>query len=117
MTDVNSFEQPPPPYVMYQSDEWTALYVNGRLDRVGDSYLADERLRELVGCVYIQDNAYLRGGNSRDGVAQTLDEVTAYQRVRADREARAEQLRNEAARLLQEAEGLDGRRYSVGKNA
>ena len=89
--------------------EWAALYVDGRLDRVGDSYLADERAMEILGVEIVQDNAFLRGQSTREGVAQTLPEVAAYQRERAERLARARELRLSAAEAITEAERLEGR--------
>lgn len=89
--------------------EWAALYVDGRLDRVGDAYLAEEKAFELLGVKTLQDDAFLRGQGGRDGVAQTLDEVAAYRTERDAAKARAAQLRERAAELMAEAERLAGK--------
>jgi hypothetical protein len=88
--------------------EWSALYVDGKLDRVGDHYLAEERVMELSGVTIVQDDAFLRGGDGVDRgdgktVAQTLDEVNAYAAERSERQARAKRLRERAADLVHKA--------------
>ncbi len=90
--------------------EWAALYVDGRLDRVGDAYLAEEKAFELLGVTVVQDDAFLRGQDGHDGVAQTLDEVAAFRAGRTEREAQAQEKRRQAAALLAEATALEGRR-------
>lgn len=30
------------------SEDWSALYVDGRLDKVGDHYLVDERIADFL---------------------------------------------------------------------
>ena len=97
-----------PTMVLYQgSGEWSALYVDGILDRVGDHYLADERIAELAGVEVIQSDAFLRGGESRSDVAATLFEISQYSHDRAQRDEMAEKLRAKAAELLAEAEQLE----------
>jgi hypothetical protein len=88
----------PPHMEVHEEEEWSALYVDGRLALVGGGYLADERVRELVGVVTIQDDAFMRGQKCADGVAQTLEEVEAYRTERERRRERAAELRAEAAR-------------------
>jgi hypothetical protein len=75
--------------------EWAALYVDGRLERVGDSYLAEEKAFEILGVKTVQDNAFLRGQHGRDGCAQTLDELAAYRTQRDVDRAEAARLREE----------------------
>lgn len=94
----------------HQYDDWTAVYLNGNLVRVGDSYLADEWLQSRFGVKVVQDDAFLRGGNSRDGVAQTLDELAAYRAERDERHATAARLRAEAQALLERASEMDSTR-------
>jgi hypothetical protein len=91
---------------VHTAGEWSALYFDGRLQTVGDSYHADEWIREHFGVVTVDDDAFMRGQGSRDGVAATLDQVAEYARERDARLARAAELRAEANRLLAEAEGL-----------
>jgi hypothetical protein len=101
-----------PKYVLYTGDEWSALYIDGKLDTIGDSYHSHDRIAELLGVVEHSDDAFLRGGNTREGAAHTLDELDAYvaertalrsqaaelRRQAADLEARAAQLRERAGR-------------------
>lgn len=90
------------------SGEWSALYVNGTLDRVGDHYLADERIAELAGVEIVQSDDFLCGGSTRKDVAVTLEELNAYVTDRQERIRRAEQLRQQAAALNEEAARLLG---------
>lgn len=88
---------------LHHAGDWAALYVNGVLDVVGDAYLSRERALELCGVLEVDDDAFMRGQTSRDGVARTLEEVAEYRRTRDDGLARAAQLRTEAERLLARA--------------
>jgi len=104
-----------PEVVVYEgSQEWSALFVNGERRQIGDHYLTDEAIRELFGVKTIQSDDFLLGGDGsgRDGTpppARTLAEVEAYTAERTAREVRAGELRAEAARLVAEANALDGR--------
>lgn len=91
---------------IHYADEWAALYVDGKLARVGDAYLAEERAFELLGVKIVQNDAFMRGQNQKSGVAQTLDEVAAFATEREEKRQRAAELRAEAARLLTEAGDL-----------
>lgn len=93
---------------IHYSDDWAALYVDGKLDCVGDSYIAEERALTMLGVVLITDDAFMRGQRYRDGVAGTLEEVEEFRSQRATALDKAEALRDEAARLLAEAENLEG---------
>lgn len=92
---------------IHYADDWAALYVDGKLDRVGDAYNTEERALSLAGVATVHDDAFMRGQSQRDGVAQTLDEVAAYARERDERLAVAAQKRAEAERLLAEAGELE----------
>ena len=89
------------------TQEWSALYVDGKLDRVGDTYLAHERIIELCGVNWEQSDDFMRGGDSRSDVAKTLDEVTAYTAERERREQDAQSLRAQAQALLEQAQALE----------
>ena len=91
---------------IHYAEEWAALYVDGKLERVGDSYLAEERAFELLGVKIVQDDSFLRGQTQAAGVAQTLDEVVAYSDERDEKRRRAAELRAEAERLTVEAAAL-----------
>lgn len=93
---------------IHYEEEWAALYVDGKLERVGDSYLAEERAFEILGVRTVQDDAFMRGQTSAEGVAKTLDEVEAYREDREQRTRRAAELRAQAAKLEQEARTLAG---------
>lgn len=85
---------------------WSAVYLDGKLQRVGDSYLADEWVREHFGVETVQSDDFLRGGTSRADVAPTLDDLRDYADEQAAKQARAKALRDEAARLLAEADAM-----------
>ena len=91
---------------IHEAEEWSAVYLDGVLQRVGDSYLADEWVRAHFGVTTVQDDAFMRGQNARSGVAPTLTALAQYRDERDAARAEAERLRAEAARLLAEADGL-----------
>lgn len=61
------------------SGEWAALYVDGRLEEVGDRYRSDDRIAEFLGVDEIDSDDFMLGGNDYDDVAKTLDDIKAYQ--------------------------------------
>lgn len=75
--------------VLYQGEEWSALYVDDRLLEIGDHYLVEERLLDVLGIEFIQSDDFLRGGSSREDAAKTLDEIESYQDSRDSAEAMA----------------------------
>lgn len=91
---------------IHYSDDWAALYVDGNLVTVGDSYLAEEKAFELLGVKQIQDDSFMRGQTSSDGVAVTLAAVNEYRATRDAAEAKARELREEARILLERADEL-----------
>ena len=94
---------------LHYADEWAALYVDGELDAstVGDSYIAEAKALRILGVRIVQDDAFMRGQNARDGVAKNLDEVTAYREQRERRLAEAAKLRADAQALLDQAQALE----------
>lgn len=69
--------------VRYTSDgEWSALYVDGGLDRVGDHYMIDERISKLTEIITIYSDAFFLNGDSREDVAKTLKEVIEFDKIR-----------------------------------
>ena len=92
---------------VHEAEEWSALYLDGKLVQVGDSYLADEWIRTHFGIKTVSDDAFMRGQNQREGVAQTLDEVLSYATARQEKLDRAAGLRAEAKRLEDEAKRLE----------
>jgi len=95
---------------MYQgSEDWSALYVDGKLNYVGDHYNVEERIHELVGVEIIQSDGFLLGGNYREDAAKTVEEVEAFDRAAEEVAESASNLREEAARLLALANQLEGK--------
>jgi hypothetical protein len=88
---------------IHYADEWAALYLDGKLDRVGDAYLAEEKAFGLLGVKQVQDDAFMRGQNQASGVADTLDEVAEYRRQRDEALTEAARLRAQADELLAKA--------------
>lgn len=90
--------------------EWSALYVDGRLDCVGDHYVVDERISELLGVVTEYADAFMQGGNTYDDVAPTLEEAYAYMQKQIRRSDEAETLRTQAEELLRAAREMEDQR-------
>lgn len=91
---------------IHYAGEWAALYVDGTLDIVGDSYIAEERAFGLLGVLIVQDDAFMLGQEKRDGVAATLEGVASYRAERTKRQERAAELRAQADALVAEADAL-----------
>jgi hypothetical protein len=87
--------------------EWSALYVDGRLDKVGDHYLIDERVYEIAGVTVVVDDAFMRGQKYETHVAQTIADVDAYIEARDANVRLADEKRIAAQTLLAEARRLD----------
>lgn len=86
-------------------EEWSALYVDGKLERVGDTYLIHERVYELAGVEELDGN-FLLGGKSYSDAANTIEEIKTYESAKAEKLARAAELRAEADKLTEEAKQL-----------
>lgn len=93
-------------YVRYNDEEWSALYIDGKLDTVGDAYHSDERIAALLGVEERDDSAFMQGGKNYSDVANTLDEVEAYAAKRDSKLSEAAALRARAAELEAEAASL-----------
>ena len=97
-------------YVIYQgSDDWSALYEDGKLVRVSDHYLIEEELHSRLGIEVVQSDDFLRGGNQRANAASTLTELQAYSDERQACEAEAAALEAQAAELRRRAATLTGK--------
>jgi hypothetical protein len=94
-------------YELHYEDEWAALYVDGKLVTVGDAYSSEEYAFSLLGVKQVHDNAFMRGQNGRDGVAQTLDEAAVYRAGLDEKVAEADRLRLEVNRLLSRIDELN----------
>jgi hypothetical protein len=95
---------------IHYAGDWAALYVDGRLESVGDSYLAEERALAMCGVKLVQDNAFMCGQDKREGVAPTLAEVASYREEREQRRAKAAEMREQAKVMLDKAAELESRR-------
>lgn len=96
-----------PQLTIYSDGEETeALYVDGKLDRIGDGYWVQERANELAGIEVISDDAFWRGSNDRDKAAKTIDEIHAYAADRDSKLAQADELRRQAAELEAQAAAI-----------
>lgn len=89
------------------SQEWSALYVDGKLDTVGDHYLISERLEDLLGVEVVESDAFMQGGHDRIDVAPTLELARQYEKAQELRHQRAESLREQAQALLAQADEID----------
>lgn len=99
--------------VVITAGEWSALYVDGKLDTAGDNYLADERIRELFGITNINEDdggrAVLPTGCQREDVPATLAEAQQKINEHHIRIDNAKQLREQAAAMVAEADRLEGK--------
>lgn len=87
-------------------NDWSALYVDGELETVGDHYLVDERIALLCGVELRDGDEFLLGGNSKAGVAHSLAEIDDFVNEADAKEEAADALRRQAAELLRQAEEL-----------
>jgi hypothetical protein len=99
--------EPARSFEIHYADEWAALYVDGKLVRVGNSDNTEEEALHMLGVVVIQDDAFMRGQDQRKGVAPTLGDVENYRQLRDKRRARAAELREQADQLRREADTLE----------
>lgn len=90
--------------VRYQGEgEWSALYINGKLDTFGDHYLVDERIQEIFSVEIRYGGAFLANGN----VLKSLEEIKKSAESKAQGVLRALVLREQAAKLIEEARRLE----------
>ena len=93
-----------PKFVRYSSSEdWSALYIDGKLYYVGDHYRVDERISELLGVETISSDAFMKGGNQRKDVANTLDELHNYELKIENNKEQADILRARGTALIDQA--------------
>jgi len=93
--------------ILRGSQEWSALYVNGKLAHVGDHYGTDEEAMRLAGIECESTDDFMRGGHTRADVAATLSEVEEYRSRRTLATRQAAKLRAQAADLITRAEQLE----------
>lgn len=97
--------------IHYDSNgEWAALYVDRKLDTVGEHYTVEEAAMQLAGVKQVHDSPFLQGCGRVEHAANTLDEIAAYKRRMATRETRVLRLVEERSRIDKEIERLKGER-------
>lgn len=84
--------------------EWSAVYVDGIIQHYGDTYTCDEWLHNYFGVKMVDESPWLLADGRTP--LRTLAEVHAAVDAAADAEARAAELRSQAAALLKEADEL-----------
>lgn len=65
-------------FVYYSGESWGALYQNGELVRYGDHYYLGEYFLSYLGVEEIMSEDFLRGGNTKEDVAKTLEEIDEW---------------------------------------
>lgn len=92
-----------------EDGEWSALYIDGKLDSFGDSYQQEERIQNLFGVKVVQDSPWLLGGNGRNREpAQTVEDIETYRSAaKEDRLDAAAKLREKADELVRAARDLE----------
>jgi hypothetical protein len=88
------------------SGEWSALYVDGKLIRVGDTPNVEETLYEILRIKQVWGDDFMRGQTARAGVANTPQEALEYRRDREARDAQAQSLLTQAEALVAQAKAL-----------
>lgn len=99
------------------TQEWSSLYLRGKLHTVGDTYLIWEALTQILEIPNEQSDDFLRGGYARTDVASTLDEIEVYRDEKFDLETRADELEAHARELEDEAEQLRREAEEIRDNA
>ncbi len=85
--------------------EWAGLYLNGELQKYGDSYLCDEWLYERFGVELVYDSPWLIDDRTpRRTVAEINEAAEEIHR----RKTEAAELRKQAAELEKRAKALGG---------
>jgi hypothetical protein len=101
-----SDEKPLGAIEFHRSGEWTGVYLDGKLVRYGDHYLADEWLAERAGVTIIDSDDWLPDGRTPLG---TLEEVAAEGARRERLIQEAKDRRDRAAALIADAERLEAK--------
>lgn len=89
------------------SDDWSALYIDGKLDMVGDHYLIDERISSLMKVTVIDSDSFMLGRNFEYEVARTLNEIEKFDKVEKAKAAQKQLLLDQAKLLIEQAKSLD----------
>lgn len=95
-------------FVRYELGEWSALYQDGKLVVVGDSYHSDEYLSQFLNVEtrYNGDDVFLGKEAYRENVSLTLEKVEDFEKQKREKELRAQELSEKAKILEAEAQRL-----------
>lgn len=88
------------------SEDWSALYIDGKLDTVADHYLVDERISQLLGVKTVSSDNFMRGGTQRKDVAETIDEIGEYVIAHLEKARQIRELDAKKAELEEEIQRL-----------
>jgi hypothetical protein len=91
-----------------RSGDWTMVYLNGFLVQAGDHYHADEWLQARAGVEVVDDEAGLCIPDGHNAI-RSLAEVEEAEARQAARAKEADALRQEAHRLMERADTLEGK--------
>ena len=90
--------------VRYRGDaDCSALYVDGLLDTFGTHDAVEKRIVQLLNVETYNSNYFLRGGDSYEDAASTLDEIAQYASAKEALEQEAAELRRRADELMARA--------------
>ena len=93
--------------IHYTGTGWAGLYVNGRLERVGDAYVAEEKAFEILGVKVVESDDFMLGQGTAAGAARTLGEIGDWRLAQTSKLKEAERMRAEALRLTKAAQALE----------
>ena len=92
---------------IHYAGDWAALYIDNKLEIVGDTADTEERALRMLGVEFVWDDSFMQGQSTREGVAKTLDEVKIYKDMRDFRKRQAQVLREKASELLSRAKEME----------
>ncbi len=95
--------------IYHGTGEWSALYLRGKLQTVGDTYLVWEKLVDILDIEEVHNDDFMQGGDHYIHVAKTLGEVRVYEQKRVGHENKQQQLIDEAATLEAQAKEIRAR--------
>lgn len=108
MSDTITRKEKPMHVVRYQGNgDWSALYVDGKLVQVGDHYLIDEKISELLGVTVEYSDDFLQGQTLESGIAQTLEDAQSYETIRLQKEREIHLLEEQREELLRQLNNID----------
>jgi hypothetical protein len=88
----------------HRSGEWTGVYLDGKLVRAGDHYLADEWLQARVGVKVVDSDAWIPDGRN---ALETLADVKEETERREGLAREIQRKRDQMATLEREARELE----------